>query len=148
MQRRHAPTSLQLYLPRNGFVLFRRNETAFVQTKRKLLDDCDLWCIVSLPSGVFNAAGAGVKTNLLFFTKSKSTERIWCRTSRLARRLRSRWTGSPISFGCCPNVRTASAVGTVDIAVHRCKADALRAQPQISSSRFPVEQLSVYFQPT
>jgi type I restriction enzyme M protein len=58
-------------------VLFRTNETAFVQTKRKLLDDCDLWCIVSLPGGVFTAAGAGVKTNLLFFTKGKSTERIW-----------------------------------------------------------------------
>ena len=37
-------------------VLFRTNETAFVQTKRKLLDDCDLWCIVSLPGGVFTAA--------------------------------------------------------------------------------------------
>jgi len=58
-------------------VLFRTNETAFVQTKRKLLDDCDLWCIVSLPGGVFTAAGAGVKTNLLFFTKGKPTERIW-----------------------------------------------------------------------
>ena len=46
-------------------VLFRTNENAFVQTKKKLLDDCDLWCIVSLPGGVFNAAGAGVKTNLL-----------------------------------------------------------------------------------
>ena len=39
-------------------VLFRTNETAFVQTKRKLLDDCDLWCIVSLPPGVFSSAGA------------------------------------------------------------------------------------------
>ncbi|MBI2304004.1 MAG: N-6 DNA methylase [Chloroflexi bacterium] len=58
-------------------VLFRTNETAFVQTKRKLLDDCDLWCIVSLPGGVFTAAGAGVKTNLLFFTKGEPTERIW-----------------------------------------------------------------------
>lgn len=58
-------------------VLFRTNETAFVQTKRKLLDDCDLWCVVSLPGGVFTAAGAGVKTNLLFFTKGKSTERAW-----------------------------------------------------------------------
>lgn len=58
-------------------VLFRTNETAFVQTKRKLMDDCDLWCIVSLPGGVFTAAGAGVKTNLLFFTKGKRTERIW-----------------------------------------------------------------------
>jgi type I restriction enzyme M protein len=58
-------------------VLFRTNETAFVQTKRKLLDDCDLWCIVSLPGGVFTAAGAGVKTNLLFFSKGGPTEKIW-----------------------------------------------------------------------
>jgi type I restriction enzyme M protein len=58
-------------------VLFRTNETAFVQTKRKLLDKCDLWAIVSLPGGVFTAAGAGVKTNLLFFTKGKRTEKIW-----------------------------------------------------------------------
>ena len=58
-------------------VLFRTNETAFVQTKRKLLDDCDLWCIVSLPGGTFINAGAGVKTNLLFFTKGRPTERVW-----------------------------------------------------------------------
>lgn len=58
-------------------VLFRNNETAFVQTKRKLLDDCDLWCIVSLPPGVFSSAGAGVKTNLQFFTKSGPTEKVW-----------------------------------------------------------------------
>ncbi|HLG70111.1 MAG TPA: N-6 DNA methylase [Chloroflexota bacterium] len=58
-------------------VLFRTNETAYVQTKRKLLDDCDLWCIVSLPGGVFSSAGAGVKTNLLFFTKGRPTEKIW-----------------------------------------------------------------------
>jgi type I restriction enzyme M protein len=58
-------------------LLFRANEDAFVKTKRKLLDDCDLWCIVSLPGGVFTAAGAGVKTNLLFFTKGKPTRKIW-----------------------------------------------------------------------
>ena len=58
-------------------VLFRTNETAFVQTKRKLLDDCDLWCILSLPGGTFVNAGAGVKTNLLFFTRGGPTERIW-----------------------------------------------------------------------
>lgn len=58
-------------------VLFRTNEDAFVKTKRKLLDDCDLWCIVSLPGGVFTAAGAGVKTNLLFFTRGKPTKKIW-----------------------------------------------------------------------
>lgn len=58
-------------------VLFRTNETAFVQTKRKLLDECDLWCIVSLPAGTFKQAGGGVKANLLFFTKGKPTEKIW-----------------------------------------------------------------------
>ena len=58
-------------------VLFRTNEQAFVQTKRKLLEECDLWCIVSLPGGVFTAAGAGVKTNLLFFTKGRPTESVW-----------------------------------------------------------------------
>jgi type I restriction enzyme M protein len=58
-------------------VLFKTNEQAFVQTKRKLLDDCDLWCVVSLPAGAFVAAGAGVKTNLLFFTKGKPTEKTW-----------------------------------------------------------------------
>ncbi len=58
-------------------VLFRTNEIAFVQTKKKLLDDCDLWCIISLPPGVFTAAGAGVKANLLFFTKGIMTEKIW-----------------------------------------------------------------------
>ncbi|MFZ4778085.1 MAG: N-6 DNA methylase [Terrimicrobiaceae bacterium] len=58
-------------------VLFQTNQAAFVQTKRRLLDTCDLWCIVSLPAGLFTAAGAGVKTNLLFFTKGKTTKKIW-----------------------------------------------------------------------
>ncbi len=58
-------------------VLFRTNETAFVQTKRKLLEECSVDCIISLPGGVFTAAGAGVKTNLVFFTKGAQTERIW-----------------------------------------------------------------------
>jgi len=58
-------------------LLFRANQDAFVKTKQKLLNDCNLWCIVSLPGGVFTAAGAGVKTNLLFFTKGKPTKKIW-----------------------------------------------------------------------
>lgn len=62
-------------------VLFRTNERAFVQTKQKLLDEFNLWCIVSLPGGVFTAAGAGVKTNLLFFEKPKelqeTTKAVW-----------------------------------------------------------------------
>ncbi len=58
-------------------VLFRNNENAFVQTKRKLLDACDLWAIVSLPAGAFVNAGAGVKTDLLFFTRGARTESVW-----------------------------------------------------------------------
>ncbi len=58
-------------------LLFRTNQDAFTKTKRKLLDDCELWCIVSLPGGVFTQAGAGVKTNLLFFTKGQPTRKIW-----------------------------------------------------------------------
>jgi type I restriction enzyme M protein len=58
-------------------LLFRTNESAFVETKRKLVEECSLWCIISLPGGVFSTAGAGVKTNLLFFTKGKKTEKIW-----------------------------------------------------------------------
>ncbi len=58
-------------------LLFRTNESAFVETKRKLVDECDLWAILSLPGGVFSTAGAGVKTNLLFFTKGNKTKTIW-----------------------------------------------------------------------
>lgn len=58
-------------------LLFRTNECAFLETKRKLVDECNLWAIVSLPGGVFSTAGAGVKTDLLFFTKGKKTTKIW-----------------------------------------------------------------------
>ena len=56
---------------------FRTNESAYVETKRKLLEECDLYCIVSLPGGVFSSAGAGVKMNLVFFTKGKPTEKLY-----------------------------------------------------------------------
>jgi len=58
-------------------VLFHTKTAAYQQTKRKLLNECGLWCIVSLPPGVFVNAGAGAKTNLLFFTKGRPTKRIW-----------------------------------------------------------------------
>ena len=58
-------------------LMFRTNERAFVQTRRKLLDECNLYCVVSLPAGVFAQAGAGVKTNLLFFDKGGRTEKTW-----------------------------------------------------------------------
>jgi len=58
-------------------VLFRTNEKAFVQTKRKLLNECNLFCILSLPPKVFVNAGAASKTNLLFFKKGEPTKEIW-----------------------------------------------------------------------
>lgn len=58
-------------------VLFRTNEKAFVQTKRKLLNECNIFCIVSLPPGVFVNAGAMSKTNLIFFIKGEPTQEIW-----------------------------------------------------------------------
>jgi len=71
-----APTGTCAIVLDEG-LLFRTNESAFVDTKRKLTEECRLWCILSLPGGVFSTAGAGVKTNLLFFTKGKRTEKIW-----------------------------------------------------------------------
>ena len=58
-------------------VLFHTKTAAYKQTKRKLLNECDLFCIVSLPGGVFVNAGAGVKTDLLFFKKGKPTNKVW-----------------------------------------------------------------------
>ncbi|TIX83856.1 MAG: restriction endonuclease subunit M, partial [Mesorhizobium sp.] len=60
----------------DGF-LFRKDEDAFMETKRKLVDECDLWAIVSLPAGCFSGAGAAIKTNLLFFSKGQKTSKIW-----------------------------------------------------------------------
>ena len=58
-------------------VLFHTKTAAYKQTKRKLLNDCDLFCIISLPGGVFINAGASGKTDLLFFKKGKPTEKVW-----------------------------------------------------------------------
>jgi type I restriction enzyme M protein len=44
--------------------------------KEKLLAECNLHTIVRLPNGVFSPY-TGIKTNLLFFTKGKATEKIW-----------------------------------------------------------------------
>ena len=71
-----APAGTCAIVLDDGF-LFRKDEDAFVETKRKLVDECDLWAIVSLPGGVFSGAGAAVKTNLLFFTKGRKTGEIW-----------------------------------------------------------------------
>lgn len=58
-------------------ILFRTNDSAFVQTKKKLIETCNLWCVVSLPVGTFLNAGASIKTDILFFTKGQSTQKVW-----------------------------------------------------------------------
>lgn len=53
-------------------VLFKTNENAYIQTKKELLEQFNLWAIISLPAGVFANAvssGTGPKTNLLFFNR-------------------------------------------------------------------------------
>jgi len=62
-----------------GFVLdegalFRINELAFVQIKRKLLEEFNVWCIISLPAGTY---ASHTKDNILFFTKGEPTDSIW-----------------------------------------------------------------------
>lgn len=44
--------------------------------KEKLLETCNLHTIVRLPNGVFNPY-AGIRTNLLFFTKGEPTREVW-----------------------------------------------------------------------
>jgi len=54
-----------------------RADRGLVQTRHKLIEECNLWCVVSLPAGAFLQAGTGVKTNLIFFTKGSPTEKVW-----------------------------------------------------------------------
>ncbi len=61
-------------------VLFKTNERAYVDTKKDLLENFNLYAIVSLPAGVFANAvanGTGPKTNLLFFDYQGPTRAIW-----------------------------------------------------------------------
>lgn len=61
-------------------VLFKNNEAAYVNTKKELLEQFNLYAIVSLPAGVFAnavASGTGPKTNLLFFDHLGPTQQVW-----------------------------------------------------------------------
>ena len=68
-------------------VLFKATESAYVDTKKELLEQFNLHTIISLPVGVFAnavAAGTGPKTNLLFFNRTLDeagrpigTKEIW-----------------------------------------------------------------------
>jgi type I restriction enzyme M protein len=49
---------------------------AFVQTRKKLVDEAELKAVITMPSGVFKPY-AGVSTAILIFTKGGQTEHVW-----------------------------------------------------------------------
>jgi len=42
-----------------------------------LMEDCDLHTVLRLPRGTFHPYSPGTKTNVIFFTKGRPTERAW-----------------------------------------------------------------------
>jgi len=61
-------------------VLFKSSERAYLETKRELMEEFNLYAIVSLPAGVFanvTSSGTGPKTDLLFFDHLGPTRQIW-----------------------------------------------------------------------
>lgn len=128
-------------------LLFQTNQAAFVQTKRRLLDTCDLWCVVSLPAGVFSATGAGVKTNLLFFTKGRPTKSIWYYDlSDVKVGKKTPFTRDKLAefFKLLPLRGDSDRSWTVDIAERRRKAkqdaDAIRAAANEPKGRLRQER--------
>jgi len=106
-------------------VLFRTNEEAFTKTKKKLLEECNLWCIVSLPGGVFTATGAGVKTNLLFFTRGKHTEKIWyydLSNRKVGKKTPLTFEDFEDFFTLLPKRKNSEKSWTIDFTAHRRKA--------------------------
>lgn len=49
-------------------------DNASISLRRKLLEECNLYTVLDLPSGVFQA---GVKTVVLFFRKGEPTRKVW-----------------------------------------------------------------------
>lgn len=49
---------------------------AFTMARKKLVDECELKAVITLPSGVFKPY-AGVSTSILIFTKGGETENTW-----------------------------------------------------------------------
>jgi type I restriction enzyme M protein len=52
------------------------NSRAHKTIRKKLLEDCRLDAVISMPSGVFKPY-AGVSTGILIFTKGEPTETVW-----------------------------------------------------------------------
>jgi type I restriction enzyme M protein len=49
---------------------------------RVLMEDCDLHTVLRLPGGTFHPYSPGTKTNVLFFTKGRPTDRTWIYDAR------------------------------------------------------------------
>lgn len=49
---------------------------------RVLMEDCDLHTVLRLPRGTFSPYSEGTKTNVIFFTKGRPTERTWIYDAR------------------------------------------------------------------
>jgi len=47
-----------------------------------LMEDCDLHTVLRLPRGTFSPYSPGTKTNVIFFTKGRPTERLWIYDAR------------------------------------------------------------------
>jgi len=47
-----------------------------------LMEDCDLHTLLRLPRGTFSPYSEGTKTNVIFFTKGRATERTWIYDAR------------------------------------------------------------------
>jgi type I restriction enzyme M protein len=47
-----------------------------------LTEDCDLHTVLRLPRGTFSPYSPGTKTNVIFFTKGRPTEKIWLYDAR------------------------------------------------------------------
>lgn len=50
--------------------------SAFADTRRKLLDECELRCGPSLPGGTFSTAGTGGRVKLLFCARGEAVGRL------------------------------------------------------------------------
>lgn len=57
--------------------LLYREDKAFNNTKKELVEENNLYAVISLPQGVFTSVGTNSKTSLLFFEKGKITKDIW-----------------------------------------------------------------------
>ncbi len=110
-------------------VLFRTNEIAFVQTKRKLLDDCDLWSSPASPPVSSPPPGRASRPTCSSSPRAARPSASGTTTSPTSRSARDPRSPSPTSrsfSACSRSVRRASAAG---------RSPASRLRPRASTSK-------------